>query len=771
MAIWLRRKSVLATLSLSFALFQFTQLPTLAGSPPATTKKKQQEDVKVAASQLNDFSLRILKELLQTENKNENVVIAPIGIAACTSVLATGAKGKTQDELQKVLSLKKTFSSAECSKVYKHITRRVPDVDVTFASSIYAPNNVAFDSAFKEKFRAQFDGATQTASSPDKLSAQVIEWVKAKSKNMIVLKPDDIQASNVGVINVLYYKARWTQQFEPTKTTVDKFVKSDNSSMTVDMMHKDFTIMHQEQNDSQMIRLPYQTGQNEIDSPFSMYIVLPKGGSTPKKILSELTAKKVTDRIASMQYRCGSVALPRFAITSDFSFNEVLQKFGAKTAFTPQADFTGMTKSSSACLNEMSQKLKLIVNERGTEASAFTQARLSLGGSEWKNPFTMIINRPFIMILRDDESGAILLLGIVRNPEKDKESTLQLEQEFLGEVKKAEKLHSARPNESPRELRFSYENARDYYVSCNNFKTAKDYSNKLIALAKLPSSKSDGFIEESLAKHVDIELKLGDKASALSTIKELIEVYFHWNSDPTRDPRIVDEWWEWERLLEDCDKHLIDLHQDRARVLDARELILKVSIRDRAKNKEWYHGAWRRKPTTIGLPDNKNKIDFKQFMNYYQNSLKVLERDTTAMRSLQKNRKAFLQWSPTFRCNGHDDLGQQQLKLARVYLDKKKPEKAVQLLELSILNFFEDKNGNLVVPTVETLIETLKLTEHTSEAEELSGTFNYCKNTCNTYLSLHKKWEKLQEEDNEAYQRERNRQDREDCERESKHAK
>lgn len=770
---WLRRKSVVATLSLSFALFQFTQLPTLAGSPPATTKKKQQEDVKVAASQLNDFSLRALKELLQTQNKNENVVIAPLGIAACTSVLATGAKGKTQDELLKVLSLKKTFSSAECSKVYKHITRRIPDVDVTFASSIYAPNSVAFDSAFKERFRTQFDGATQTASSPDKLSAQVIEWVKEKSKNTITLNSLDINTSNVGIINVLYFKALWNDQFDPTGTTPENFFQNDGSKMSVDMMHKFFedSVGYAELADSQTIRLPYRSVNRRTQSPFSMYVILPKKGQKPEKILSEMTATNFTARVKTMQYKMGSLSFPRFAVTVDSSFTEALQELGAREVFTPKADLSGMDKNKSAYLDQITQKLKLIVNERGTEASAFTHAEVVLGGDGQK-PFEMVVNRPFIIVVRDDESGAILFIGLIRNPEKDLSSAQTIEREFSKKINDLRSVYSKAPTEEClRELEDTLSQTRDYFFAKRDFKSAKDYSSQFIALAKLPTSNSAFTLADSLTKHIDIELKLGDKASALSTIKELIEVYFHWNSDPTRDPRIVDEWREWERLLEDCDKHLIDLHQDRARVLDARELILKVSIRDSAKNKEWHYGAWRRKPTTIGIPDNKNKIDFKQFMNYYQNSLKVLEKDTAKIRSLQKNRKAFLQWSPTFRSNGYDDLGQQQLKLARVYLDKKKPEKAVQFLELSILNFFEDKDSDSVVPTVETLIKTLKLTKHTSEADELSGTFNYCKNTCNTYLSLHKKWEKLQEEDSVAYQKERIRQEREDWERESKHAK
>lgn len=772
----LKRKSILIGALLSLALLYSSFLNVAADTSTAATENCPKK-VKIEAEKLNDFSFRMLKDLIQEKDKNENVIISPIGLTSCISVLADGAKGQTQDQLLRALLVDKNLPTKGCSEVYKYITRPVPDVDLTFASSIYSPGNVIFDNSFKERFRTQFDGTMQTASSPDILGTQIVEWVKEKSKNMIILNAQDISPSGIGIINVLYFKGLWVDQFEPIKTKIETFKKSDNSSMDVDMMHQGFystRVLHGETADSQILELPYLSGENHRRAPFSMFIILPKSENPPEKILRELTTTKIDQRIADMKYKCGSLALPRFAISADSTFIPSLQKLGVHDAFTPQADFTGMTKATPAFVSEISQKLKLLVNERGTEASAFTQVVMSLGGLDEPHPFNFVVNRPFIVILRDNESKAILLMGIVRNPERDLESAQKIELEFSKKIEEAEKAYSQKPDESSIfPLQYSYTNARDYYVSRTDYKKAREYSNKIIALTKSSDSSSNASfrLDMDLSKHLEIEVKSGKDEAALETINQLLDLYFEEHSQSNRKRRQNDNWWDWQAILEQCDKHLISLNQDRTRILAAKESVLKESIRDRARSKEWHYGAWRRKLTTIGVPDSSSKIDFKQFINCYKNSLKILVKDIAAMQALQKNKKAFLQWHPTLQCSDYDDLGAQQYKLAKVYLEMKQPAKALPFLELSILNLFEDKNSESVSTNVATLIDVLKTLGRQSEANELSVTLNYCKKTSNSYIYLLKKWNHLQSVENEIYRTEINRQEHEDWQRESKNAK
>lgn len=779
-----RLKRLLAALSISLVLIHSSQLPLIAGSGTTPNGKVRPESVKNASSQLNDFSLRVLKELLQQKRRSdENVVISPIGLAACTAVLASGAKGKTHEELRYALSPEGSFSATDCSEVYKVITRPVPKVDVTFASSIYGPGNVTFDSSFEERFRTSFDGTMQTASTAERLREQVIGWVKTRTHDMIVLSPQDIEPSKIGIINVLYFKGLWADQFKPASTKTEEFVKSDSSSMTVDMMHKDFAcpVLYVEQDGSQIIKLPYLTESPrsespQSESPFSMYIILPKSGQQPDNMLSELTAKKLDDKIGAMRHKQGSLALPRFTISVDSSFTAALHKLGVRDAFTPQADFTRMASIEGAYFDEMTQMLKLIVNERGTEASVFTQATITLGGGS-SSPFEMVVNRPFIVVIRDDQSGAILLIGIVRNPTRDTTSTAKAEQELTLKIKELETSTAAKSpdDDSSLTLRYKLWEARDYFFERSDFEKAKEYSSKLIAFGREPGNSSN---KDPLSNHfyrqAEIELKLGDNKSALASINQLLDLYFLEYSDPDKFS-FKNGLLDWETLLDDADKQFVALHQNRDRILSAKESLLKEIILEKADWKDRHFGAWRRELTAIGIPDSSASIDFEQFMVRYKHDLDVLAKDTRAMQAVEKDEKAFLDWSPTLRpdltLNSFEELGPKQSKLAHIYIETKQPEKADQLLELSILNLIEDKSSESVVPNVVSLIEVLKVLGRTNEANKLSETLSHCESTCNAYLALHKEWVKLREEQYKRDLEESARQDREDAQRERKHAK
>ncbi|MCA9818035.1 MAG: serpin family protein [Cyanobacteria bacterium HKST-UBA01] len=775
----IKRQSILAALTLSLTLLHGYQLPVRANAEKAPTIQNCPDEVKNAATQLNNFSMRLMKDLLKESKKDENVVISPIGIAACTAVLASGAKGSTKDELLQALSSKDSFSATECSKIYRYITRPVPEIDLSFASSIYAPSNAPFDAAFKKKFRIDFDGTMQTASDANSLSTQIIEWVKARTHNNIVLKPEDINPSDIGIINVLYFKGLWFDQFEPNLTKTEDFIKGEGASMPVDMMHKSFHVhvLYGEPDENQMIKLPYKTQSDLLPSPFSMYIILPKEGEQPEKILSELTAEKLANQISSMQSRDGSLALPSFAITVDSSLTETLQRLGVRTAFLPEADFSGMVGTTGARIGQMTQKLKLILNERGTEASVFTQAIVTLGGGS-STPFEMVVNRPFIVILRDDQSGAILLMGVIRNPERDTGSAQKAEAELTQKVEELEKSFAKKPDENSF-LIFEYllMQARDYSFSRGDFKKAKEYSDKVIALGKNPYVKSNNCdpLAGNLYKHLDIELKLGDKSAIIQIINKIVDLFFSELQEYSGDFSLLSSSCHWENMLDDCDKHLRALNQDRTRVTLARVSLLKSLIQEKAKWKERHYGAWRREPTTIGIPDSTNSIDFKQFLTRYKHDLEVLEKDTRAMQELQADDKAFLKWEPSFQpdisYNSFDTLGPKQSKLARIYIETKRLEKAAPLLELSILNLIEDKHSESAVPNVVSLIEVLKTLGQPEEANTLSETLSRCKSTCNSYFPFYQRWVKLQKAEQQRDMAESERQEREDAQRERNHEK
>ncbi len=85
------------------------------------------------------------------------------------------------------------------------------------------------------------------------------------------------------------------------------------------------------------------------------------------------------------------------------------------TAFTDRADFSVISPREQLLLQEALHQAFISVDEKGTEAAAAT----GFFGSATSGPTKVIdltVDRPFIFLIRDDDTGAILFLGRVLDP-------------------------------------------------------------------------------------------------------------------------------------------------------------------------------------------------------------------------------------------------------------------------------------------------------------------------------------------------------------------
>jgi serpin B len=72
-----------------------------------------------------------------------------------------------------------------------------------------------------------------------------------------------------------------------------------------------------------------------------------------------------------------------------------------------------MTGSPELFIDEMVHKTFISVDEAGTEAAAATAGLMAPGISE---PVKITIDRPFLFLIRDTETGTILFIGRVLDP-------------------------------------------------------------------------------------------------------------------------------------------------------------------------------------------------------------------------------------------------------------------------------------------------------------------------------------------------------------------
>ena len=157
----------------------------------------------------------------------------------------------------------------------------------------------------------------------------------------------------------------------------------------------------------QMVELKYKGGD------ISMVVVLPK--QPLDEFLKSVDATQFESAAGRMKQSKGTVEIPKFKIENDYELSGVLQSMGMKLAFSPKADFRGLS-ANPVHVSFVKQKTYVDVNEEGTEAAAVTAVGVRAMVAMKERPFQFVVDRPFLMAIRDSKTGLILFLGAIFDP-------------------------------------------------------------------------------------------------------------------------------------------------------------------------------------------------------------------------------------------------------------------------------------------------------------------------------------------------------------------
>ena len=111
------------------------------------------------------------------------------------------------------------------------------------------------------------------------------------------------------------------------------------------------------------------------------------------------------------------VAIPKFRAESEFSLKEALSQMGMPTAFTGRADFSGIDGRHDLAISGVQHKAFVDVSEEGTEAAAATGVAVALVAMKTPPRTVFRADHPFLFLIRDTRSGAILFTGRLMSSE------------------------------------------------------------------------------------------------------------------------------------------------------------------------------------------------------------------------------------------------------------------------------------------------------------------------------------------------------------------
>ena len=347
-----------------------------------------------------------------------NLICSPYSLTAALALAQSGARGSTeqqiastlhlaaQSELRNALSALRT-SLAEAGQ-QKH-------VELATANGLWAQHNYGFSSNFLQRARAAFAAEVQLVdfeSRSPALRGQINSWVSGQTRGkMAEALPPGMPSTDTRLVfvNTLYFKGQWSSRFSRSHTRKQSFQVSPGQSVTVPMMRQSQVALYAESDAAQMVELPY------VGLHLSMVVLLPRLPDGLPALEQQLSWNQITNWTAAAGVRTVDLELPRFKLSSRLPLIQPLRALGLTDPFDwAKADFTGMSTNRPLYINFLQQCAIVEVNEEGTVAAAATSGGLAC--SSQPRPATFHADHPFLFLIRDNHTGAILFLGRVTNP-------------------------------------------------------------------------------------------------------------------------------------------------------------------------------------------------------------------------------------------------------------------------------------------------------------------------------------------------------------------
>lgn len=374
--------------------------------PVITTKHKSL----VAAS--NDFGLDLYKTVALNEESDKNIILSPLSVSMALSMLLNGAQNQTYDDLLSTLRLNTSVqdNNQSCRDLLDFLPNVDANVTAQIENSIWYRENFSVLPDFLQVNVDNFDAEVSPLDFNDPNAKDVINaWVANATNDKIESIIDEISNDDMMfLINAVYFNAPWKEEFDPTYTTDLAFNLSDGSSVTVPMMtSSEMSFKYLQNEEIELINLAYGNGA------YSFTAIMPSYSSSLSILEAGLSAQTLSNWHSDM-HEVSDIPLyfPKFELEYEMNLNSALSDMGMGIAFSDMADFKGINGEGGLSVSEVKHKTYMKVNEEGTEAAGVT----SIGVGVTSAPSPIYFNRPFVLLISEANTGAILFVGRIMNP-------------------------------------------------------------------------------------------------------------------------------------------------------------------------------------------------------------------------------------------------------------------------------------------------------------------------------------------------------------------
>lgn len=388
-----------------------------------TSPQAPNSEIESLVSGNTAFALDLYRQLGQ--EKSGNFFYSPYSISLALAMTYAGARGETEKQMAQTLHF--TLPQGQLHPAFNALDLHFASLGqgaqgangegfrLNIANALWGQRDFPFLNEFLDTLAQNYGAGIRLldfSRDPEASRQTINRWVSDQTEEKIqnLIPPGVIDPlTRLVLTNAIYFNAAWAHPFKAEHTTPAPFYLLDGSQVQAPMMQTTATLTTFQGEDYQAVILPYDGYEVE------MAIIMPSAGKFAQ-VEQALSAEWLNQQLTHSQTQKVELHLPKFKVESDFSLVNSLSTLGMPLAFTEQADFSGMDGQRDLYIGEVIHKAYVSVDEAGTEAAAATAVIMELTAAMPETVTPIILDHPFLFLIRDTQTGSILFLGRLMNP-------------------------------------------------------------------------------------------------------------------------------------------------------------------------------------------------------------------------------------------------------------------------------------------------------------------------------------------------------------------
>ncbi|XP_054422932.1 serpin A12 [Pteronotus mesoamericanus] len=377
--------------------------------------RSQEWKGRVAAQRLvrrnMDFGFK-LYEKLASASSSKNILFSPISISTAFSMLCLGAQNSTLAEIKQGFNFR-NVPEKELHEGFHYLIHSLnqenQNLQLDLENILFIDRRLRPEKRFLTSTKNLYNAKSIPTNfeNVENAQKQINDYVSQKTQGKIKNLIRNIDPGTVMLlVNCILFQARWKHEFNPKLTKEEDFIVEENRPVKVPMMFRGgmYEVGHDNQLSCTVLTMPYY---NNIMALF----ILPEKGKMRQ--VEQALGPDTFDRWKNlMKQRVVDVSLPRFSILGTYDLKKILSSLGITKIFEEHGDLTRIVPNRSLKVGEAVHKAKLRMDEKGTEGAAGS----GMETLPMERPLVFKLNRPFLIMIVENNSSTVLFLGKISNP-------------------------------------------------------------------------------------------------------------------------------------------------------------------------------------------------------------------------------------------------------------------------------------------------------------------------------------------------------------------